>query len=66
LIDDKKQELYQKNEINEDKKINYLTTKKELENEKNIKEKELEYFKKRENLLPERLSIIRQKISRDL
>ncbi|MDP2090372.1 MAG: ATP-binding protein [Candidatus Gracilibacteria bacterium] len=66
LINDKKIELSKANDKNEEQKINYLTTKKELENDKNIKEKELEYFKKRENLLPERLSIIRQKISKNL
>ncbi|MDP3381445.1 MAG: hypothetical protein Q8S84_08350 [bacterium] len=66
MINDKKIELSKANDKNEEQKINYLTTKKELENDKNIKEKELEYFKKRENLLPERLSIIRQKISKNL
>jgi hypothetical protein len=52
------------NEKNEDLKINYLSSKKELEKEKDEKENDLTYFRKRENLLPERLSIIRQKITK--
>ena len=65
-VNQKKDELTVENIKNEDLKIEYLTKKSELIKEKELKENELEYFKKRDNLLPERLSKIRQKISRFL
>jgi uncharacterized protein YPO0396 len=64
LVNNKKVELEEENAKNEKIKINYLTEKNELLKDKKLKESELDYFKKRDNLLPERLSIIRQKISR--
>lgn len=63
-INEKYNELKEINNNNKQEKISLLTDKRDLEIQKKELDIQLDYYKKRENLLPEKLSIIRQKISK--